>query len=120
MEDNRKEQVEALEVLLEFNERLVKNMSIIIKELSGERLDDTDKFLKSIINAMNWEIEVVNGTMQVLNEGRERVNKESFNENIISLSKAIEENNDAKMAEKFKEIIPVFEELGKSVREVIG
>ena len=38
MEDNRKEQIEALEVLLEFNERLVKNMKIIVKELSGKRL----------------------------------------------------------------------------------
>lgn len=44
MEDNRKEQLEALEVLGEFNERLVKNMKIIAKELSGSRLDDTDKF----------------------------------------------------------------------------
>lgn len=31
-------------MLLEFNERLVKNMNIIVKELSGKRLDDTDKF----------------------------------------------------------------------------
>ena len=53
MEDNRKEQIEALEVLLEFNERLVKNMKIIVKELSGKRLDDTDKFLKSIVDAIN-------------------------------------------------------------------
>ena len=29
---NRKEQIEALEVLLEFNERLVKNMKIIVKD----------------------------------------------------------------------------------------
>ena len=42
MEDNRKEQIEALQVLTEFNGRLVKNMSILVKELSGERLDDTD------------------------------------------------------------------------------
>ena len=69
MEDARKEQLEALEVLTEFNERLVKNMNIIVKELSGERLDDTDKFLKSIVDAINWEIQVVNGTMEVLNDG---------------------------------------------------
>lgn len=120
MEDNRKEQIEALEVLLEFNERLVRNMSIIVKELSGKRLDDTDKFLKSIVNALNWEIQVVNGTMDVLNTGKERVNKEAFNEKILALSKAIEENNDAKMAEEFEKVIPVFEELGKSAREAIG
>lgn len=46
MEDNRAEQIEALQVLEEFNGRLVKNMEIIVKELSGERLDDTDQFLK--------------------------------------------------------------------------
>ena len=71
MEDARKEQLEALEVLAEFNDRLVKNMNIIVKELSGERLDDTDKFLKSIVDAINWEIQVVNGTMEALNDGKE-------------------------------------------------
>ena len=33
MEDNRKEQMEALEILTDFNGRLVKNMTIIVKEL---------------------------------------------------------------------------------------
>ena len=80
MEDNRKEQIEALEVLLEFNERLVKNMKIIVKELSGKRLDDTDKFLKSIVDAINWEIQVVNGTLEVINAGEERLDKEAFTE----------------------------------------
>ena len=55
MEDNRAEQIEALQVLEEFNGRLVKNMEIIVKELSGERLDDTDQFLKGIVDAINWE-----------------------------------------------------------------
>lgn len=119
MEDNRKEQIEALEVLLEFNDRLLNNMRIIVKELSGKRLDDTDKFLKSIVDAMNWEIEVFNGTREVLNEGRERVNKDLFNEKIISLSKAIEEKDDMKMAEEFHNVIPVFEELGKAAKEVV-
>ena len=119
MEDARKEQLEALEVLAEFNDRLVKNMNIIVKELSGERLDDTDKFLKSIVDAINWEIQVVNGTMEALNDGKERVNKESFNAAVVALSRAIGENDDAKMAEEFKKIIPVFEQLGVSAKELI-
>ena len=76
MEDNRAEQKEALEILLEFNERLVKNMKIVVKELSGQRLDDTDKFIKGIVDAINWEVQVVNGTMELLNGGRQRVDKE--------------------------------------------
>lgn len=46
MIENRAEQKEALETLLEFNERLLKNMRIISKELSGARLDDTDIFFE--------------------------------------------------------------------------
>ena len=78
MEENRKEQIEALEVLVDFNERLVKNIRILVKELSGERLDDTDNFIKGIVDAMNWEIQVMNGTMDVLNEGKVRIEKEVF------------------------------------------
>ena len=50
MENKREEEIEALEVLVDFNERLIKNMTIIVKELSGKRLDDTDKFLRSIVD----------------------------------------------------------------------
>lgn len=119
MEENRAEQVEALEVLIEFNGRLVHNMEIIVKELSGERLDDTDAFLKSIIDAINWEVQVVNGTMGVLNEGKVRLDKESFNAAIIALSEAINQRDDARMAEEFKSVIPVFRQLGESAKEAI-
>lgn len=119
MEDNRKEQTEALETLLKFNGRLINNMQIIVKELSGNRLEDTDKFLKLILDAMNWEIQVVNGTMEVLNEGKERVSKEVFNNAVIALSDAVKANDDTMMVKAFATIIPVFEKLGESVKEVI-
>lgn len=119
MEDNRAEQIEALEVLVEFNERLVHNMEIIVKELSGARMDDTDKFLNSIVEAINWEIQVVNGTMEVLNDGAVRLEKESFNQSVVALSEAIASKEDARMAEEFEKIIPVFEQLGESAKEVI-
>lgn len=119
MEDNRTEQMEALQVLAEFNDRLVHNMKIIVKELSGARLDDTDQFLKGIVDAINWEIQVVNGTLQVLNDGKVRVDKERFNAEIVALSEAINVKDDAKMAEEFQKVIPVFKQLGESIDEVI-
>lgn len=117
MESNRAEQKEALEVLVEFNERLVKNMNIIIKELSGQRLDDTDKFLKGIIDAINWEVQVMNGTMELLNEGKERINKAQFNDKILELGNAVKEKNDSKMAAAIEALIPEFENLGVAARE---
>ncbi len=120
MEDNRAEQKEALETLVEFNERLLKNMGIVIKELSGERLDDTDKFLDSIINAINWEIQVMNGTMSLLNEGGEKIDKQNFNQKMLSLGAGIKEKEDAKIADALKELVPEFENLGSVAKEVIA
>lgn len=120
MEENRAEQKEALETLVGFNERLLKNMGIITKELSGERLEDTDAFLKDIINAVNWEIGVMNGTLSLLNEGKERINKEQFNSKVLKFGEAIHANDDAKMAEAVKELIPEFEGLGEAAKEVIA
>ena len=118
MEKKIVEQKEALETLIEFNDRLVKNKNIIIKELSGARMDDTDAFFKGIIDAMNWEIAVMNGTFSLLNDGEERVHKEEFNEKIIAFGKAIESKDDSKMADAIKQLIPEFENLGEVARLV--
>lgn len=118
MEDNRAEQKEALEVLVEFNEKLVKNMKIVVKELSGQRLDDTDKFVKGITDAINWEVQVVNGTMDLLNDGKGRIDKQTFNDSILALSDALTAKDDSKMAAAFNELIPVFENLGQAAKEV--
>lgn len=118
--ENRAEQKEALETLVEFNQRLVKNMNIIIKELEGERLDDTDKFLNGIVNAINWEVQVMNGTMGLLNDGRKRIDKEVFNKKILDLASAIEKNDDAKQAEAIQNLIPEFEKLENTAKEVIS
>ncbi len=119
MEDNRKEQIEALEVLVDFNGRIIKNVKILIKELSGARLDDTNKFIKSIIDAMNWEIEVMNGTMSLLNEGKERIHKDDFNKAVTAVAQAVNSKDDAKMAEAFTNVLPYFEQLGQAAAEVL-
>ncbi|MCM1288695.1 MAG: molecular chaperone [Clostridium sp.] len=119
MENNRNEQMEALKVLQEFNGRLISNMKALVNELSGERLEDTDKLLKTVIDALNWEIQVVNATMDVLNEGTTRVDKESFNKTITALSEAVASGDDSKMAEQFGNVIDVFEALDVAVKEVV-
>ena len=119
MEENRREQIEALEVLLDFNVRLLKNIPIVVKELTGERLDDTDNFIKGIIEAMNWEIQVMNGTMDLLNEGEMRIDKDGFNEKIVALGKAYADKQDKELAEAFEAVLPYFERLGQAVAEVI-
>lgn len=120
MIENRAEQKEALETLLEFNERLLKNMRIVSKELSGARLDDTDVFLEDILKAINWEIQVLNGTMDLLNENEENIDKEAFNQAIVGLNAAVEAKDDEKMAASFETVIPLFEKLGEAAKRVVA
>ena len=120
MEDNRAEKIEALETLVEFNDKVVKNIRILVKELSGQRLDDTDKFQDSIINAINWEIQVLNATMDVINEGKERIVKDAFNEKVIALGEAVKLKNDQKIAAAFTNLEPELERLGEAAREVVA
>ena len=44
--------------------------------------------------------------------------KEKFNQTVIALGNAIALKDDSKMAEEFKNTIPMFEELGKAAEEV--
>ncbi len=120
MENSRSEQMEALKVLEEFNGRLISNMKSLVNELSGNRLEDTDKLLKTVIDSLNWEIQVVKSTMDVLNDGTTRVDKDSFNKAIVSLSEAISSGDDNRMAGQFQETIKVFENLDLAVKAVVS
>ncbi len=119
MEEQRKEQIEALEVFCNFNERFINNVHTLIKELEGKRKEDTDKFLEEIIKGINWEIGILNGTMTFINEKEEHIQKADFNNNILKLSKALQDKNDSKMAKALKEALPMFENLGKIAKEVL-
>ena len=119
MEDMRAQQIEALEVFKDYNERLVRSMGNIIPELEGDRKEDTDKFLDEIIKGINWEIGILNGTMELINEDDERLKKEEINSSILELSKALEGKKDDEIAASFKETLPVFENFGKVAEEVL-
>lgn len=119
MEDIRTQQIEAVEVLKDYNERLVRSMKNIIPELEGDRKKDTDKFLDEIIKGINWEIGILNGTMELINEGEDRVKKEEINGSILKLSKALEGKQDHEIATSLKETLPVFENFGKVAEEVL-
>lgn len=112
MEDNRAEEKEALGALVEYSPKLLKGMQAVIKELEGNRQPDTDEYLKSVINGMNWEIQVLNGTMAYLNEDKQLIDKSEANNLFVDFGNAYQEKNDAKIAAQLEEkLIPFFTKL---------
>lgn len=121
MEDNRAEQIEALEVLSEYSPKLIRGMKAVAGELAGSRQPDTDEYLLSVINGMNWEIEVLNGTLSLINEKSEQIVKEDANQLFVGFSSLYQNKDDAGMAAAFeRDIIPFFEkleEIAKNIKE---
>lgn len=98
MEDIRNEQIEALRVMVEYIPKLKKGMTTVAAELSGERLPDTDVYLVKVIEGLNWVIEVLNGTLSLINEKETRLDKGKINESAIAFSSAYKAKDDAEMA----------------------
>lgn len=116
MENNRKEQLEALKVLADFQEKFIANTEILIEELTDDRKDDTDKLLKSVTDSVNWEIGVLNGTLSFINEKTERLRKEDINGAVTNLSEALRTKDDKKIADALrKDLLPMLKKVQKAV-----
>lgn len=110
-EELRTQQIEALQVVGEYIDKLLPSMETVAGELSGEKQEDTDAFLKQIIDGLNWVIEVFNGTMSLINEEREVIQKDEVNQQVIQLSEAFIDQNDSRIATILESgIIPFLKE----------
>lgn len=121
MEDNRREQIEALETLKGYNPRVCKALKEIIPELRGEEKEDTKEYLDHILKGVNWELQVINGTMELLNEKEEQVSKADLNETVVHINEAYTSGDNAKLAQVMEEeLLPFAEKLSGYVESVLA
>ncbi len=110
-EQLREQQMEALKIVNVYLAKLVPNMEMIIEELRGKKKEDTDAFLEQIVEGLNWVIEVFNGTMSLINEEREVINKDTINLYVLQLSDALIAHNDASIVTALESgILPFLKE----------
>lgn len=120
METSTMEQMEALQVLAQFNDRLIKNLPTIISELTENRKPDTDVYLKNIIEVIGWEIYVINATASVLAGAQTHMDKERFNQSVTALNEALSAKSDAGIAAALQDLIPHFETLKAAAEEILA
>lgn len=120
METNVMEQMEALQTLTQFNDRLLKNLPTLIDELTENRKPDTDAYLKNIIEVIGWEISVINATSSLLNTARISMDKEGFNQAVMALNSALSSGANAETALALQKLIPHFETLANAAGEVLS
>ena len=105
MDELRKQQMEAISVAGEYSVKLIDGIEKVIYELNGEKLPDTEDFLKHVILGINWVINVFNATKDVLAEKTEAIDKERVNSSVMLLNDAYNEKDDAGIAVALSQLL---------------
>lgn len=110
MEDIRTQQIEALNMALPYCDKMITAVNSIIEEFSGNRQEDTNEYMVSILNGLNWIFEVYNGVQELINKDETVIDKDVVNASVIKLNEANKANDDAMRAEAFKGILEFLED----------
>lgn len=119
MQDNRAEQIEALDVAKDYSVRLHKGIETLVGELRGGRLPDTEEYLNTVLKGINWVFEVYNATRELINENGTVIDKDKVNAESIKLNDALKAKDDVAVADSLeKGIAPFLLDLQKAVEAI--
>lgn len=118
MDNIRKEQIEAVESLESYNNKILNAIPAIIEELRGVAKPDTKEFLDQILKGMEWEFHVLNGCLTYFNEDETLIDKEAVNDKVQEFNKVIESKDDRVLADALENImLPFFKELDSVIEK---
>ncbi len=109
MEELYEQQIEALEIAVPYCDRMSAALKQIIKELTDEKQEDTDEYIVTILNGLNWIFSVFNGTQDLINKDTVVIDKDIVNESVSMLNEGNEAKDDQKRAQAFEGILKFVE-----------
>jgi len=119
MEDIRVQQTEALEVGIEYVQKLIPAVQEILPELRGEEKEDTMDYLNQIIDGINFMIDIVNGTLSLINEKDEILSKDGMEEKVQLLNRALQVKDYSEVARALEEGMLPFMDIFYQVSTII-
>jgi len=119
MEDIRTQQIEALEVGVEYVQKLVPAIKEILPELRGDEKEDTIDYLNQIIDGINFVIEIANATMGLINEKEEILSKDGIEEQVQKLNEGLNKKDYFKVAQAMEEGMLPFLDIFYQVASII-
>ncbi len=118
--DYKQQQLEALSELYSYNKKLTKAIIDMIKELREELKDDSNEYLNLLTDGINWEFNVLNHTLDLINESEVVISAEYLSSVANNLSSAIQSKDALRIAEIFeKDIVKVFTTLDNTLANIV-
>lgn len=110
MEDIKAMQLEALETAVTYIEKLAPAIKEIVPELRGEEQPDTEDYLAQIVDGINFVLEILNGTISMINEKEVIINIDGVEEKVCELSDAFAIQSHSMIADSLESgILPVLD-----------
>lgn len=120
MENLKEQQVEALNAMIEYNKKLIPALQEVVIELNDAQQEDTKQYLDYVLKGVNWVIQIVNGTKDLLNIKSEVVLKEEVNQIIGDLNKAVKDEDNSEIATIIeKGIMPFVLKVSEAAKDVV-
>ena len=117
----KEQQVEALQVLTEYSVKLIKGMKTSAEELMGCRKEDTDEFLRMVLDGVNWELNVLNGCLSLINDEEKVLDKNRANETILDFQQVFSSKNDEAISKAITEkLIPLVEQITEAAQKTVN
>lgn len=118
--DTREQQMDLLESVVEYAPKAIGELKKLSVEFYGLKQDDSDEYLDFVLENSNWLIQALNATMPLLNEEKQRIDKERAERAVLELNEALSSQVDARIADALdKGLIPVLEEFLRAAEEVL-
>ncbi len=121
MDEREQLQLEVLQELIRYSEKLIPAVSTMIGELRGNEQSDTGEFLNEIINGINWEIEVYNQCAPLLSASSTYIDRKAMITAVTNLGQSLGSGDNSRVATCLEEdFLPFLNNLALAAKVVVG
>ena len=111
-ESTRQDKLEAIEGICQYDRKLIDALEDLADDLESGEETLPSKLLGTIMQGINWTVEVLNQVMDVLNEGEEKLEKQMVNDALVAFNEAFTSEDGKKIADAIrKSLIPCLERI---------
>ena len=118
-EVTRQDKLDAIEGICLYDRKLIDAMDDLADDLESGKETLPSKLLGTIMQGINWTVEVLNQVMDVLDEGEEKLEKKMVNDALMVFNEAFSSGDGKKIADAIrKSLLPCLEricEVGESI-----
>lgn len=111
-ETTREDKIEAIIGICKYDRKLIDAIELLAEDFKTGREKLPSELLGTVMQGINWTVEVLNQVMDVLNEGEKKVDKQMINDALVAFNDAFTGGDEKKLSQTMTaSLIPCLEQI---------